>query len=290
MRFPSLLRRLRNTQGGMGSTAKSASTPYPYTPVPPPEPNPPAPPAAPQIPQPGPPTVEVGGETITPALRAHGPRRLSPLEIDAVRLVFGSSRSFTDTLIRDKIRIHLVWEIDGQPKWRASETDGLIRIAIRHHPFTDFLNHSSTRDNVDIFKAGNMAYLNTFIHECTHWWQADNDRYNNAIQGGTERYEFDSDTLRNLTFPDKESHASAAATWFVIGWQLTYRDSELDPLINLSQSPPPEAAVGTINRYSVIRDLNADPMLFSPGRWVTRQRAEELSSPFTALLTELRSH
>ena len=28
MKFPSLLRRLRNTQGGMGSTAKSASTPY----------------------------------------------------------------------------------------------------------------------------------------------------------------------------------------------------------------------------------------------------------------------
>ena len=28
MRFPSMLRRLRNTQGGMGSTAKSTSTPY----------------------------------------------------------------------------------------------------------------------------------------------------------------------------------------------------------------------------------------------------------------------
>ena len=28
MRFPSMLRRLRNTQGGIGSTAKSASTPY----------------------------------------------------------------------------------------------------------------------------------------------------------------------------------------------------------------------------------------------------------------------
>ena len=38
MRFPSLLRRLRNTQGGMGSTAKSASTPYtPYTDPPPDE-------------------------------------------------------------------------------------------------------------------------------------------------------------------------------------------------------------------------------------------------------------
>ncbi len=40
MKFPSLLRRLRNTQRGMGSTAKSAPTPYPYTPVPPPVPEP----------------------------------------------------------------------------------------------------------------------------------------------------------------------------------------------------------------------------------------------------------
>ncbi len=280
----------------MRSTSSTPYTPYmPYMPPPPPEPDPPAaPPAAPQIPQPGPPTVEVGGKTITPALRAHGPRRLSPLEKDAVRLVFGNSRSFTDEKIRDKIRVKLIWEFPGQPKWRGSESDGLITIAIRRHPFTDFLNHSSTRDNVDIFKAGNMSYLNTFIHECTHWWQDDNDRYDEHYMLNPEyplqRYEFDFDTLQDLTFEDKEQHASAAATWFIIGWQLTYRDSELDPLINLSQSPPPEAAVGTINRYSVIRDLNADPMLFSPGRWVTRQRAEELSSPFTALLTELRSH
>ena len=41
MRFPSMLRRLRNTQGGMGSTAKSAPAPYPYVPVPPPDPEPP---------------------------------------------------------------------------------------------------------------------------------------------------------------------------------------------------------------------------------------------------------
>ena len=36
MRFPSMLRRLRNTQGGMGSSAGSGSTPYPYTPNQPP--------------------------------------------------------------------------------------------------------------------------------------------------------------------------------------------------------------------------------------------------------------
>ena len=40
MKFASMLRRLRNTQGGMGSTPGSGSTPYtPYTPVPP-EPSP----------------------------------------------------------------------------------------------------------------------------------------------------------------------------------------------------------------------------------------------------------
>ena len=41
MKFASMLRRLRNTQGGMGSTAGSGSMPYPYVPVPPPDPEPP---------------------------------------------------------------------------------------------------------------------------------------------------------------------------------------------------------------------------------------------------------
>ena len=55
-----------------------------------------------------------------------------------------------------------------------------------------------------------------------------------------QRYEFDFDTLQDLTFEDNEQYASASATWFVTGGQLTYRDAELDPLINVSQSPPPE--------------------------------------------------
>ena len=159
----------------------TAASPTPYTPyMPPYMPDPPVeppPPAAPQIPQPGPPTVEVGGETITPALRAHGPRRLSPLEIDAVRLVFGDSDSFTDEKIRDKIRVKLIWEFPGQPKWGGSESDGLITIVIKKHPFTDFLNHSSTRDDVDLMTYLDPAIwptLHTFRHVCAHWSQDDN--------------------------------------------------------------------------------------------------------------------
>ncbi len=232
MRFPSLLRRLRNTQGGMGSTAKSAPTPYPYTPVPPVPSPPESQPPEPEPPPAAPPVVDLGYGTVELALRIHGPRRLSPLEKDAVRLVFGNSRSFTDDRIENKIRVKLVWEFPGQP-WHGSENDGLITIVIRKHPFTDFLNHSSTRGTVDIFKPGNMSYLNTFIHECTHWWQDDNDRYDFTIPGGTERYNFDYDTLQDLTFRDKEAHASAAATWFVIGWQLKYRKAQEEPMIKV---------------------------------------------------------
>ena len=228
-----------------------------------------------------------------PQLRVHGPRRLSPLEKDAVRLVFGNSGSFTDVKIRDKIRIQFVWEIDGQPKWRGSQGDGLIKISIKNHPYTDFLNHSSTRGTVDIFKPGNMQYLNTFIHECTHWWQEDNDRYQYSASGGLERYNFDFDELQDLTFPDKEAHASAAGTWFVIGWQLEYRDVEVEPMINLTASPVAHR-VGTANRYSVIRDIpNAPSNSEYSGRWVPRESeeelsAEDLSSHFTTVLEELR--
>ena len=228
-----------------------------------------------------------------PQLRVHGPRRLSPLEKDAVRLVFGNSGSFTDVKIRDKIRIQFVWEIDGQPKWRGSQGDGLIKISIKNHPYTDFLNHSSTRGTVDIFKPGNMEYLNTFIHECTHWWQEDNDRYQYSASGGLERYNFDFDELQDLTFPDKEAHASAAGTWFVIGWQLEYKDVEVEPMINLTASPVAHR-VGTVNRYSVIRDIpNAPSNSEYSGRWVPRESeeelsAEDLSSHFTTVLEELR--
>ena len=41
MKFPLTISALRNMQGSMGSTAKSAPTPYPYAPVPPPNPEPP---------------------------------------------------------------------------------------------------------------------------------------------------------------------------------------------------------------------------------------------------------
>ncbi len=234
-----------------------------------------------------------------PQLRVHGPRRLSPLEIDAVRLVFGDSESFTDEKIRDKIRIQLVWEFDGQPSWRGSENDGLIKIAIRKHPYTDFLNHSSTRSTVDIFKPGNMEYLNTFIHECTHWWQDDNDRYDFTIPGGVERYNFDYDTLRDLTFRDKEAHASAAGTWFVIGWQLEYRDVEVEPMINLNHTNVvAKYHVGTVDRYQEIQSLPNtvnDKNDRYYGRWVPRESeedlsAEDLSSHFSVLLDELRSH
>ena len=232
-------------------------------------------------------------------LRPHGPRRLSQLEKDAVRLVFGNSRSFTNERILNKIRIRVVSEIPGQPSWRGSENDGLITIAASRFQYTESLDHNSTRDNVDIFKPGNMSYLNTLIHECAHWWQDDNDRYDDLSmqnpESETHRNMFDSDTLQNLTFEDKEQHASAAGTWFVIGWQLKYRDGAVEPMINLSTSNA-ETSVGTVSRYSVIRDIPSAPANSGySGRWIPRESeetlsAEDLSSHFTALLDELRSH
>ncbi len=78
----------------------------------------------------------------------------------------------------------------------------------------------------------------------------------------------------------KEQHASAAATWFVIGWQLKYASNYVD-----LTTKPPGALVGTVNRYDEIKKIAHG----KDRRWVARDKAIMLASAFYILLAELRT-
>lgn len=222
-------------------------------------------------------------------LTIHGPRRLSQLEKDVVLMVFDGSSSFTSQKIRDAIRVQIVPEIvyaNGEIG-EGSQANGLIKISKSQHLFTDDLDHSNTRHNTDIFKPGNMYYLNTLLHEVTHWWQKDQDRYTNRVP----TYTFDYNELCSLDFNCKEQHASAAATWFNLGWQLEYRDG--DEHVDLTHAPRfKDEHVGKVDRYSEIGEIPTQSGSNNPpaGRHVTRAKARELSDDFNALLNELRTN
>lgn len=198
-------------------------------------------------------------------LTIHGPRRVSQLEKDAIRLVFGDSDSFSDAKLRDTVRIQVVNEvIVGGENSRGRQENGKIFISKKMNPEADDLDHSNTRANTNIFTPGNLQYLNTLIHEAAHWWERDNNKFTTRI--GV--YGFDYDELRDLDFRCKEQHASAAGTWFVIGWQLEYGSGN----VNLTSRPRylPEV-VGTVDRYEEIDNIPQTGGSTSPpaGRWVT---------------------
>ena len=218
-------------------------------------------------------------------LRVQGPRTLSALERDAFELVFGTS------LTPPRIQIFEHLDNTADPGGAAGSYDAandIVKIARDAFPYTEDLNGDSTRANTDIFKPGNMKFLNTFIHECTHHWQSVKNRHTDAGPAPS-KYEFTRQELEDLDLL-KEQHASAAAAWFVIGWQIEYRDVEVEPMINLTEKPP-ENNVGKVFRYTEINEI---PHVTSnsrySGRWVTRLRAEELSSRFADLLIQLQGH
>ena len=238
-------------------------------------------------------------------LRQHGPRELSNLEKAAIDLVFGDiSISPEDrTGLLDELEVHIVKaDVDiNRDHRRGSYVNNTITIAIDQHPCADDLDDKSALGNVEILKPGNMDYLNTFIHEATHHWQSVNARYEwhgdvrPVSSSFTEKELTESPPLRpkwenqtddikelskrNLLNLLKEQHASAAGTWFVIGWQLKYASNYVDLTTKRG------ASVGTVDRYEKIKKIKHA----GDRRWVTRDTAIMLASAFDIVLAELRT-
>ena len=220
-------------------------------------------------------------------------RRLSELEKAAIDLVFKDSRSFSPTMLANTIEVKVEKKgnrADGENP-RGEQLNGLIKIYRDQFRWTDAIDGGSTVGNTDIFKPGNLEYLNTFIHEAAHWWQEHQNRYRDR----TPDYEFTYDMLRNVNFPCKEGHASAVATWFIIAWQLKYRPA--DQLINLTCDGgiPGRWHVGTVERYTEIakidfRSTDRNNVTLPPvGTWITRADAEQLACHFKPLIEEIQT-
>ena len=237
-------------------------------------------------------------------LEVQGPRPLSPLERDAVKLVFWDSIDPCDfylTVLEDIE--HTV------PGTVATTTDGGgIKIKGPAFTDTDALDINSTRTNVDIFKPANMNYLSRVIHECTHHWQGVHEKYEWRGPGGVATpYGFSWQELQTLKFlreqnqyilePEKfpeehhellkEQHVSAAQVYFVIEWQLRYQPKGSD--VNLtSQSPNSEDNVVPVDRFHDI-----DRYINNSGKGTSRivkyQKAHEsIHNNFGWLIVELR--
>ena len=229
-----------------------------------------------------------------------GQRDLSELEKAAIDLVFKGSPSFSPTMLRSTVRVKVEEEAnraDGS-KPRGVQANGIITIYRKKFVWGDAIDAGSTVGNTDIFKPGNLDYLNTFIHEAAHWWQEHQNRYQISLQNPEEtadRYDFDYYQLRNLTFDDKEAHASAVATWFIIAWQLEHRPA--DQLINLTSDVglTNRWNVGTLHRYDEIDKIphqgtSATHVTSPPvGVWITRADAEQLACHFKPLIEEIRT-
>ena len=220
-------------------------------------------------------------------------RELSELEKAAIDLVFKDSPSFSDTILSETVRIAVEEEDyreDGT-KPRGTQGGGLITIYRKKFYWTDAIDGDTAVGDIDIFKPGNLFYLNTFIHEAAHWWQQHQNRYRDRIPD----YGFDYDMVRDLDFQCKEGHASAVGTWFIIAWQLEHRPA--DQLINLTSSGKRrlDEAVGTIDRYTEIANIahraTSGTNVTSPpvGVWITRADAEQLACHFKPLIEDIQT-
>ena len=234
-------------------------------------------------------------------LAMEGPRPLSPLEREAVELVFEGSI--------DPCDVHVT--VFDDPDRDGGYYSGDGHIEINRSTFWEAdLHLKSAHGNTDILKLANIRCLSTLIHECTHYWQTAYLRYKWAGPSPSQ-YKF---TLKELTelhplkhkyeeintwFAElgrkdilnllKEQHASAAQVYFMIAWQLKHLPKDSD--VNLSHPPPnsrprPPNYVGSLHRYHEIPKLDDD----NDGRlFVSRDVAEDLAYHFSAYLVELRS-
>ena len=231
-------------------------------------------------------------------LPLEGPRPLSPLELEAFRLVFWDSI--------DPCDVHVTVTDDSTKSDGAYSPPGHIRLNSYTFPHANLHKNSSSEDP-DILAPANIACLSTLIHECVHHWQSVYQKYIDVGPGNTRVDDFSKKELETLKFireehpglkdPEKfdkeypqllkEQFASIAQVYLIIAWQLRHSS---DPLVNLTTGTGQKSSVGPIARYHEIKERVKPPPYEYPSEvWVSREVAGDIIYYFNPYLVELRS-
>ncbi len=224
-------------------------------------------------------------------LEVQGPRELSPLEKDALYIVFGTPEQ---GIAPSELQLEVVESIGGPggqglrnidqemaaPSIQGGslqeilfgrikqvsvdstyDSSGLITISRSAFPHTDDLHERSTFRNTKKLKPANIHYLSTFIYQCTRYWQWVYDRRRTPIRNSGSAYHFTTSQLIKDNFPElvAERHASAAQVYFVLAWQVRHapwtriEGHRKFADIDLTSGPPDnEQSVGPVDRYDEI--------------------------------------
>lgn len=202
-------------------------------------------------------------------LQVQAQRLLSPLETDAIQLVFGNTVDVLDMTV-------IVPDQVGGGDNGSYSGHGIIKISRQKHQFAEDLDINSTVNNVDLTVPNNIKYLATLIHETGHHWQWLHQRYRNRVP----EYEFDNEVLENTNFVCKEQHASVGQVYFILKWQLHHGH---DP-INLTNTNLSLADnVGNVDRYEPIADIPHN----SGHRYIDPPEAIQLVNNFDEYLDDL---
>lgn len=232
-------------------------------------------------------------------LPLEGPRPLSPLEREAVGLVFWDSIDLCGVYVS---------VTDYQKAQAGGYSDhGHFRLGRDELPYANLHKNSSSADR-DILAPANIACLSTLIHECVHHWQSVYMKYTERGPYEPVPYDFSWEELQTLTFrkdqhdvvlpkpqkplPEphdvrKEQFASMAQVYFIIAWQLRHSS---DPLVNFTKGTGKKSSVGPIDRYHEIKVMVEPPPGEYPSEvWVSRKVAGDIIYHFNPYLVELRS-
>ena len=198
-------------------------------------------------------------------LEAQGPRELSSIEREAVDLIFRGKISTRDIELEivevidpDERRVKYInYELRdvGEVPVSAYDGNGKIRISKSAFPHTQALDGNSAVDGsgwINPFSPGNMHYLSTLIHECTHYWQEEYGRHTDRGSRLPPFYRFTTKSLTQRDVPDltAKQHASAVQIAFLIEWQLHLRKGSNVYLTSRSKNP--ELNVGPVDRFDRI--------------------------------------